>query len=165
MSSRLLLSALLLLSACHPRAAAPTTPVDPIDDELPTLYSCWNGGDVLYKETTRSLDRRGEAAGVLTIYESGAWQLEGGRREARGCLRADEVEVLEARLQTVKRQAPDSPMCSYLPDYDTLVEVPGVGALSYRWPCSPGPDETTAAGIELARDLTWRRSDPATGAS
>jgi hypothetical protein len=116
------------------------------------MLTCWNGGGVLYRETTRALEP-GASPDVLTIYTSGAWRVDGAR-ERGGCLSADDLAALEARLQTVRRVAPDAPMCAAMPTHDTLVEVPGVGALSYRWPCAPGPDEATAAGIQLARDLT-----------
>jgi hypothetical protein len=150
------LLALLLLAACRAPAAAPTTPAVAADDELPTL-GCWNGGEVVFRETTRSL--RGDGAvETLTIYETGAWSLEGSRRERRGCLSAEQVSLLEERLATVRRARPDAPMCAAMPTYDSFVEVPGVGAIIYRWPCASGPDEATAAGIETARDLTWRSS-------
>jgi hypothetical protein len=146
------LLALLLLAACHPAPAATpaTTPTVAAED-----FGCWNGGEVIFRETTRSL--RGDGATeILTIHETGAWTLESPRRERRGCLAAEEVSLLEERLATIRRQRPDAPMCTSTPTYDSLVEVPGVGAISYRWPCASGPDETTALGIETARDLTWR---------
>src|SRR5687768_13648702 len=147
-----LLPLVLLLAACGARAAPPKTPVQTLEEGLPTMLTCWNGGDVLYRETTRALEP-GAKLDVLTIYASGAWRVD-GQRERSGCLSADNLAALEARLQTVRRTAPDAPMCAALPTHDTLVEVPGVGALSYQWPCAPGPDESTAAGIALARELT-----------
>jgi hypothetical protein len=155
---KLLLPALLLASACGAATATspPAAPTTLDDDQLPTMMTCWNGGDVLYRETTRTIGARGAPAEVLTVYESGAWRLE-GRREQHGCLSGDEVAALEEQLRVVRRQAPGTPHCASQPTRDTLVEVPGVGALSYRWPCAQGPDEETATGIEAARDLTWRR--------
>jgi hypothetical protein len=145
------LLAFLLLAACRAPAPAPTTtPTVAAED-----FGCWNGGEVVFRETTRSL--RGDGATeILTIHETGAWTLESPRRERRGCLSAAQVSLLEERLAAVRRARPDAPMCTSTPTYDSLVEVPGVGAISYRWPCASGPDEATASGIETARDLTWR---------
>jgi hypothetical protein len=150
-----LLACLLLLAGC--RAPAPatstTTPAAPI--VAAEDFGCWNGGEVVFRETTRSL--RGDGAlEVLTIHETGAWTLESPRLERRGCLSAAQVSLLEERLATIRRQRPDAPTCAGAPTYDSLVEVPGVGAISYRWPCASGPDEATTIGIETARDLTWR---------
>jgi hypothetical protein len=150
-----LLTAVLLLAACGGRSAPPKTPAETLDQDLPTMLTCWNGGEILYRETTRTLEHHAQPE-VLTIYASGAWRAE-GQRERRGCLSADELATLDAQLQSVRRAAPDAPMCAEQPTHDTLIEVPGVGALSYRWPCAPGPDATTAAGIALARKLTRAR--------
>jgi hypothetical protein len=154
-----LLALVLFLAACGARAAPPKTPAETLDADLPTMLTCWNGGDVLYRETTRTLDLHARPD-VLTIFASGAWHVE-GQRERRGCLSAGDLAVLETRLGSVRRAAPDAPLCAGLPTHSTLIEVPGVGALSYQWPCAPGPDADTAAGIELARDLT-RRAPPTT---
>lgn len=152
------LIAALLLAACGGHAAPPKTPAATLDEEIPTMMTCWNGGDILFRETTRPLDRSARPE-VLTIYESGAWHADGDR-ERSGCMSADDLATLETHLQSVRRTAPDAPTCAGLPTHDTLIEVPGVGALSYQWPCAPGPDATTAEGIELARTLTRRKLSP-----
>ena len=153
-----LLTAVLLLAACGGRAEPPKTPAQTLDADLPTMLTCWNGGDILYRETTHTLDFHARPD-VLTIFASGAWRVEGSR-ERSGCLSADDLATLDANLRSVRRTAPDAPMCAEQPTHSTLIEVPGVGALSYQWPCAPGPDATTAAGIQLARDLTRRASPP-----
>lgn len=140
-----LLAAFLLLAACGGATAPPKAP------ETETL-TCWDGGDVLYRETTSTLEPHARPD-VITIFTSGAWHVE-GQRERNGCMSAADLATLEAQLQSVRRAAPDAPTCAGLPTHDTRVEVPGVGALSYQWPCGPGPDATTAAGIDLARRLT-----------
>ena len=149
-----LLTAVLLLAACGGRPTPPKSPAETLDEDLPTMLTCWNGGDILFRETTHTLEHRAHPD-VLTIFASGAWRVE-GQRERSGCLSADDLATLETRLQSVRRAAPDAPMCAGLPTHSTLIEVPGVGALSYQWPCAPGPDADTAAGIDLARDLTRR---------
>lgn len=149
-----LLAAVLLVAACGGPAAPPKTPAQTLEEDLPTMLTCWNGGEILYRETTRSLDPWAQPD-VITIYASGAWRAE-GTRERSGCLAPDDLARLDAQLQSVRRTAPDAPMCAEPATHDTLIEVPDVGSLSYRWPCSPGPDEPTAAGIALARELTRR---------
>ncbi len=149
-------SLVLVAAACGGHAAPPPkTPAQTADEDLSSMMRCWNGGPILYRETTRALGY-GIEPDVLTIYESGAWQAEGSR-PGSGCLAPDDLAALDAKLQSVHRTAPDAPMCAQASTHDTLVEVPDVGVLSYQWPCSPGPDDSTAAGIALARDLTRRR--------
>jgi hypothetical protein len=150
-----LLTAALLLAACGARAAPPATPAASLDDDVPTMLTCWNGGDVLYRETTHTLEH-GARPDVLTIYASGAWHAEGDR-ERSGCLAADDLAGLETRLQSLHRAAPDAPTCEALPTHHTLIEVPDVGALSDAWPCGSGPDASTAAAIEAVHELTRRR--------
>ena len=147
----LALPALLLAAGCGAAPAARTAPAPA--PEAPAL-GCWNGGAVLYRETTRNLERG--TVETLVIHETGAWHLEAGHRSRRGCLAPDQVETIEQQLTSVRRAPPDTTTCSDAPTRTTLVEVPGVGAISYRWPCARGPDDATRIGIETARDLTWR---------
>lgn len=147
-----LLPALLLAGGCGGAAVAPAPPVA---DE-PPLLGCWNGGEILFRETTRTLGPGGGVR-VIVIHESGAWHVDDRGRTRRGCLPPARLELLEAQLTTVRRARPDAPTCADTPTHDTLVEVPGVGAISYRWPCASGPDDATMTGIEAARDLTWRQ--------
>lgn len=158
MRMKYVLATTIVLAACGGPAAPPRSAAASLATDLPTMHTCWNGGDVLLRETTRALDHHARPD-VLTILASGAWHVEGTRTRS-GCLSADQLAALESRLQVVRRDAPDAPTCAGLPTHETLLEVPGVGALSYRWPCAPGPDAETAAGLALARDLTRATAIP-----
>ena len=117
----------------------------------PHPVACEAGGPILYREVRRPLYNDAVPHQQFTVYQTGAVKKSG--ESGTTCLSEPQMNGLRDAL-TAARMAPEPQItCKAMPHMEIHVSIDGVGAVTWKAPCSATPDAETMRGIEIARAM------------